>query len=56
LQHLVKNNLALDLKHSAAGVWLLGPEVELLVKNNLAFSQALIYQTVSLSPLPPQPS
>jgi len=56
LQHLVKNNLALDLKHSAAEVWLLGPEVEPLVKNNLAFSQALIYQAVPLSPLPPQPS
>ena len=26
LQRLVKNNLALDLKHSAAEVWLLGPD------------------------------
>jgi hypothetical protein len=46
LQHLVKNNLALDLTHSAAEVWLLGPEVEPLAKNNLAFSQVLILQTV----------
>jgi len=56
LQHLVKNNFALDLKHSAAEVWLLGPEVEPLVKNNLAFSQVLIYQTVPCAPGPPQPS
>ena len=42
LQNLVKNNLAFDLKHSAAEVWLLGPEAENLAKNNLAFSQVLI--------------
>lgn len=46
LQNLVKNNLALDLKHSAAEVWLLGPEVEPLAKNNLALSKILILQTV----------
>jgi hypothetical protein len=29
-QFLVKNNLALDLKHSAAEVWLLGPQFAIL--------------------------
>jgi hypothetical protein len=50
LQNLVKNNLALDLKHSAAEVWLLGPHTEHLAKNNLAFSQVLILQTVPSGP------
>ena len=50
LQSLVKNNLALDLKHSAAEVWLLGPETHHLAKNNLAFSQVLILQTVPSGP------
>jgi hypothetical protein len=49
LQNLVKNNLALDLKHSAAEVWL-GPQAQNLAKNNLAFSQVLILQTVPFSP------
>ena len=52
LQNLVKNNLALDLKHSAAEVWLLGPQAENLAKNNLAFSQVLILPTVPLNPAP----
>ena len=50
LQNLVKNSPALDLKHSAAEVWLLGPEAEHLAKNNLAFSQVLILPTVPVSP------
>ena len=50
LQNLVKNNLAFDLKHSAAEVWLLGPQAQNLAKNNLAFSQVLILQTVPFSP------
>ena len=53
LQNLVKNNLALDLKHSAAEVWLLGPETQDLAKNNLAFSQVLILQTVPFSSTAP---
>ena len=52
LQNLVKNNLAFDLKHSAAEVWLLGPQAESLAKNNLAFSQVLILPTVAFSPAP----
>lgn len=34
---LVKNNVALDLKRSAAEVWLVGTETADLVKNNVAF-------------------
>jgi hypothetical protein len=48
---LVKNNVALDLKHSAAEVWLVGPEAADLVKNNVAFSEVLVFQRVI--PLPP---
>ena len=48
LQHLVKNNLALNLKRSPAEIWLLGPAADDLVKNNLADSQLLILQPSSL--------
>ena len=48
---LVKNNVALDLKHSAAEVWLVGQEAADLVKNNVAFSEVLVFQRVA--PLPP---
>ncbi|MGC9293444.1 MAG: hypothetical protein ACP5EP_12120 [Acidobacteriaceae bacterium] len=44
LQFLAKNNLALDLKRSLAGVWLVGPGVTPLAKNNLASAQLLIFQ------------
>jgi hypothetical protein len=47
LGNLVKNNVALDLKHGAAEVWLLGPAAQDLVKNNLASSQLLIFQPVA---------
>jgi hypothetical protein len=53
LQHLVKNNLALDLKHSAAEVWLLGPAALHLAKNNLAVSHLLIVQRVSFNQATP---
>jgi hypothetical protein len=49
LQRLVRNNAALDLKHSAAGVWLVGPQVHDLDKNNLASAQVLIFQPLSQS-------
>jgi hypothetical protein len=49
LAHLVKNNLAFDLKHSSHEVWLMGPEATDLVKNNLACSKVLIFETVSSS-------
>ena len=54
VQLLVKNNVALDLKHSAAEVWLLGPGVANLEKNNLASCQFFIFQ--SLPAVPPAPA
>lgn len=50
LQHLVKNNLAFDLRRSPAEVWLLGPAADDLVKNNLAASQLLILQPTGVFP------
>lgn len=47
MRDLVKNNLAFDVKASSADVWLAGPELENLVKNNLAISQVMIFQTVA---------
>jgi hypothetical protein len=48
---LVKNNVALDLKHSTAEVWLVGPDAADLVKNNVAFSEVIVFQRViSLPP------
>ena len=46
VQDLVKNNLALDLKSVDADVWLVGPELGNLVKNNLAISELMICQLV----------
>jgi hypothetical protein len=47
VQSLVKNNLALDLKRSTAGVWLIGPAVRDLDRNNLASCQLLIVQPLA---------
>jgi len=44
LSHLANNNSALDLKSSAAGVWLLGPAAHDLANNNLASAQVFILQ------------
>ena len=49
LVRLVKNNLALDLKHSASEVWLLGPKLCNLDKNNLASAQVLILPSLGHS-------
>ena len=46
LASLVKNNVALDLKHSAAEVWLVGPDAADLVKNNVAFSEVMVFKRV----------
>jgi hypothetical protein len=43
---LEKNNLAWDLKRSTAEVWLVGPRIKNLEKNNLASAQILIFQPV----------
>jgi len=49
ITNLVKNNVALDLKRSAAEVWLVGAETADLVKNNVAFSEVLVFQRVAPS-------
>jgi hypothetical protein len=47
VRNLVKNNLAFDLKSVSADVWLVGSELENLVKNNLAISEVMIFQSVA---------
>jgi hypothetical protein len=47
VQSLVRNNLALDLKRSAAEVWLVGPAARDLDRNNLASCQLLIFQPLT---------
>jgi len=56
LQHLVRNNLALDLKCSTAGVWLLGSQIKDLDRNNLASAQVLIVQALSQAATTSAPS
>ena len=56
LLNLAKNNLALDLKHEASEVWLLGPGVKDLAKNNLAQAKVFIYQPVRSANGPTHPS
>lgn len=54
LVKLANNNLAFDLKHSAAEVWLLGRAARQLANNNLAPCQVLIFHSpVSSDPLLP---
>ncbi len=48
LLNLANNNLALDLKCSAAEVWLLGPAARHLANNNLAACQVMIFQSPAL--------
>ena len=55
-QFLVKNNLALDLKHCAAEVWLLGPAVRDLEKNHLAACKMFIFQPAVPGTSAPRPS
>jgi hypothetical protein len=43
MQRLVRNNVALDLKASAAGIWLLTPPGSDLVRNNVACAQVVIF-------------
>jgi hypothetical protein len=49
LLNLAKNTLALDLKHEASEVWLLGPGVPDLAKNTLASAKVFIYQPLRAS-------
>lgn len=46
LERLVRNNLVVDLKHSAAEVCLVGPRVHRLDRNNLVSAQVLILPSV----------
>lgn len=46
LSLIVKNNLAIDVKQLPAKVWMTGPGLDEIVKNNLAISQVLILQMV----------
>jgi hypothetical protein len=46
LSLIVKNNLAIDLKRLPSSVWMTGPGLEAIVKNNLAISQIVIFQTL----------
>jgi len=56
LLNLAKNNLALDLKHEAGEVWLFGPGMKDLAKNNLALAKIFIYQPVVSDSGPASPS
>jgi hypothetical protein len=49
LRDLANNNSAFDLKHSAAGIWLLGPGLQDLANNNSAPAQVWV-----LEALPPR--
>ena len=46
IENLAKNNLALDLKRLVSEVWLVGPAVKDLAKNNLASAKVFIYEPV----------
>jgi len=50
LSHLANSNSALDLKSSAARVWLLGPAAADLANNNLASTQVFILQGITRKP------
>jgi hypothetical protein len=49
LLNLANNSLAVDLKRSAAEVWLLGASAKHLANNNLAACQILIFQSPAAS-------
>jgi hypothetical protein len=50
VERLVRNNLALNLTRSVSEVWLLGPKVRDLDRNNLASAQVLILPSVGHLP------
>jgi hypothetical protein len=51
LGRLVRNNVALDLKDSVSEVWLLGPKLGDLDRNNLASAQVLILPLLGQVPV-----
>lgn len=50
VRDLANNNLALDLKSCAAGVWLFGPAAVALANNTLATTQVFIVEGLSQRP------
>jgi len=50
LVNLANNNLALDLKSCAAGVWLFGPTARQLANNTLATTQVFIVEGLNRHP------
>ena len=50
VRDLANNNLALDLKSCAAGVWLFGPAASHLANNTLATTQVFIVEGLSQRP------
>lgn len=46
LRNLANNNSALDLKHAAAAVWLLGPDLQDLANNNSAPAQVWVLEVL----------
>jgi hypothetical protein len=52
LRHLVNNTSALDLKHSAAQIWLLGPAATQLANNNSAPAQVWVIEALPPGSLP----
>lgn len=53
VRDLVKNSLAFDVKSADADVWLVGPQLGDLVKNNLAISEIMIFQSVAAPEMRP---
>jgi hypothetical protein len=43
---IVKNNLALDVKRLPAEVWMTGPGLDVIVKNNLAIPEVFVLHAV----------
>jgi hypothetical protein len=56
LGRLANNTSALDLKHSAAEIWLLGPGVGDLANNNSAPAQVWVIEALPARPSPGWPS
>jgi len=56
LRHLANNTSALDLKHSAAQVWLVGAGTAYLANNNSVPSQVWVIEALAPRPGPVPPS
>jgi hypothetical protein len=56
LCNLANNTSALDLKHSVADVWLIGPGVKHLANNNSASAQVWVIEALAPGRVPATPS